>query len=107
MADDREGKIRDHAYRLWQQEGEPHGRDREHWDRAEREFAGEPPLDAEDAAASDPQIDADAGAAATAVGSDDAEVPSGSQAESAPAASPAPAPKPAAKKAAPRRKRTT
>ncbi len=29
-------RIRDRAYFLWEQEGRPHGRDREHWEEARR-----------------------------------------------------------------------
>ena len=29
-----EKRIRDRAYYLWEAEGRPHGRDREHWERA-------------------------------------------------------------------------
>jgi len=36
---DREQQLRDEAYRIWQSEGEPHGRDKEHWDEAERTLA--------------------------------------------------------------------
>lgn len=38
MSDDRSGSIRDRAYEIWQAEGEPHGRDQEHWTQAEREL---------------------------------------------------------------------
>lgn len=37
MADEREEQIRDRAYRIWQEEGEPEGREQEHWARAEQE----------------------------------------------------------------------
>ncbi|WP_433910624.1 DUF2934 domain-containing protein [Sphingomonas yabuuchiae] len=37
--DDRETQLRQRAYGIWQSEGEPHGRDRDHWERAERELA--------------------------------------------------------------------
>lgn len=43
MSDDREGRIRERAYRLWQDEGEPHGKHDTHWQQAESEFAGEQP----------------------------------------------------------------
>jgi hypothetical protein len=43
MSDDREGRIRERAYRLWQDEGEPHGKHDDHWQRAESEVAGEQP----------------------------------------------------------------
>lgn len=32
--------IAKHAYRLWEREGHPHGRDQEHWYQAEREVLG-------------------------------------------------------------------
>ena len=37
MSDDGEHKVRERAYRIWQQEGEPHGKDVEHWHRARSE----------------------------------------------------------------------
>lgn len=40
MADDREHQVRQRAYRIWQDEGEPSGRDQEHWSRAEAELDG-------------------------------------------------------------------
>jgi len=36
-ATDREGKIRERAYRIWQDEGSPDGREYDHWHQAERE----------------------------------------------------------------------
>jgi uncharacterized protein YjbJ (UPF0337 family) len=39
--DDREGRIRERAYRIWEEEGAPDGRDYEHWRQAEREIDGE------------------------------------------------------------------
>ncbi len=30
----REARIRERAYHMWEQEGRPHGRDREYWERA-------------------------------------------------------------------------
>ena len=36
-ADDRQRRVRDRAYEIWEQEGRPAGREREHWERAERE----------------------------------------------------------------------
>ncbi len=36
-AGDRERRIQDRAYEIWEQEGRPSGREREHWERAERE----------------------------------------------------------------------
>ena len=35
---DREGLIRERAYRIWEEEGAPHGRADEHWRQAEREI---------------------------------------------------------------------
>lgn len=40
-----EDRIRDRAYALWEAEGHPDGRDREHWARAERELTEEMELD--------------------------------------------------------------
>ena len=34
-------RIRDRAYAIWEREGRPHGRDRDHWAEAEREIANE------------------------------------------------------------------
>ncbi|GAA3269283.1 DUF2934 domain-containing protein [Sphingomonas yabuuchiae] len=36
--EDREEQLRQRAYGIWQSEGEPHGRDRDHWEQAEREL---------------------------------------------------------------------
>ena len=36
--DDRESRVRQHAYRLWEQDGRPTGMEAEHWARAEREL---------------------------------------------------------------------
>ena len=35
---DRESRVRDRAYWIWQEEGEPMGREHEHWRRAEYEI---------------------------------------------------------------------
>ncbi len=40
-SDDREGLVRERAYRIWEEEGAPHGRDNEHWRQAERELDGD------------------------------------------------------------------
>jgi len=42
---DREEQLRQRAYGIWQLEGEPHGRDRDHWERAERELIEAAPED--------------------------------------------------------------
>jgi len=41
MRSDREERIKQRAYALWQSEGHRHGRHEDHWHRAEREIAGE------------------------------------------------------------------
>jgi hypothetical protein len=41
MRSDREERIRQRAYAIWQSEGHGHGREEEHWHRAEREIAAE------------------------------------------------------------------
>jgi hypothetical protein len=42
MSDDRRQQISEKAYRLWEKEGQPEGRDFEHWVEAEREVDGVP-----------------------------------------------------------------
>lgn len=37
---EREDAIRRQAYALWQEQGQPEGKDREHWLQAEREHGG-------------------------------------------------------------------
>ena len=34
MMADTEQRIRERAHRIWEEEGRPHGREQEHWDRA-------------------------------------------------------------------------
>ena len=41
MRSDREERIRQRAYAIWQSEGHAHGREEEHWHRAEREISAE------------------------------------------------------------------
>ena len=41
MLNDRETLIRDRAHAIWQEEGKPEGRDREHWERAAAEVDAE------------------------------------------------------------------
>jgi|KBSMisStaDraftv2_1062788.scaffolds.fasta_scaffold2922767_1 hypothetical protein len=36
-----ERKVRERAYAIWEQEGRPHGKDREHWERAHRAVTAE------------------------------------------------------------------
>ena len=38
---DREQRIRERAHQIWEKEGQPEGRERDHWERAEREIDGE------------------------------------------------------------------
>jgi hypothetical protein len=49
MADDK--TIKERAYHIWEMEGRPHGRDREHWDRATREIQTETKTKTESAGA--------------------------------------------------------
>lgn len=39
--DDDEHRIRERAYRIWEEEGRPEGREHEHWHRARERVAGE------------------------------------------------------------------
>jgi len=39
MMDDREQWLQQRAYAIWEAEGRPGGRDRDHWEQAERELA--------------------------------------------------------------------
>jgi hypothetical protein len=41
MSEDREERIRARAHLIWEQEGRPQGRDKEHWDRAAKEIDAE------------------------------------------------------------------
>jgi len=41
MRSDREERIRQRAYAIWQSEGHGHGRHEDHWHRAEQEIAAE------------------------------------------------------------------
>jgi hypothetical protein len=43
MSDEREQQIRERAYAVWEEEGCPDGRDREHWLQAEAEIVAEDP----------------------------------------------------------------
>lgn len=48
--DDIEERVRARAYEIWEEEGRPHGRDNEHWQRAAHEVRGQStePLDTSD-----------------------------------------------------------
>jgi hypothetical protein len=39
MNSERKTRVEQHAYRIWEKEGRPHGRDKEHWRQAERDLA--------------------------------------------------------------------
>lgn len=38
MTDDLDRRIRERAYEIWENEGQPEGRSHEHWEQARREF---------------------------------------------------------------------
>jgi hypothetical protein len=40
MSSERKTSVEQRAYKIWEEEGRPHGRDQEHWHRAERDLAG-------------------------------------------------------------------
>ena len=40
MSDERRQQISEKAYRLWEMEGQPQGRELEHWVQAETELGG-------------------------------------------------------------------
>ena len=39
--DNKEGRLRDRAYQLWEQEGRPEGRHEDHWRQASDEFSSQ------------------------------------------------------------------
>ena len=41
MHEDRDQLIRERAYRIWERDGRPHGRDAEHWQQAAGEIEAE------------------------------------------------------------------
>ena len=41
MHEDRDQLIRERAYRIWERDGRPHGRDAEHWQQAASEIEAE------------------------------------------------------------------
>ena len=51
MESDREKRVRERAYQIWQRHGEPHGRADEHWAQAEAEIELEHEIAADHAAA--------------------------------------------------------
>ena len=40
-ARDKEQRVRERAYRIWEEEGRPIGKDKEHWERARKEIEEE------------------------------------------------------------------
>jgi Protein of unknown function (DUF2934) len=47
MDSEKERRVRERAYDIWQREGRPHGRDAEHWQQAAAEVEAESKLPAE------------------------------------------------------------
>lgn len=43
MDNDRDRKVRDQAYRIWEEQGRPEGRHEDHWREAEKAFEGDVP----------------------------------------------------------------
>jgi hypothetical protein len=56
MATPQQDQISTLAYQLWEQEGRPEGRDREHWEQAQRMLDGDRTLDGD----ASPEDDEDA-----------------------------------------------
>ncbi|MFD1330521.1 DUF2934 domain-containing protein [Methylopila musalis] len=42
---DREARIRDLAYSIWEEAGRPQGQEDRHWDEAQRRYAAAPPAE--------------------------------------------------------------
>ncbi|MGF7148080.1 hypothetical protein FHS96_001689 [Sphingomonas zeicaulis] len=63
MSNDRERRVRDRAYALWEREGRPSGRHDEHWFRASREIAAETLSDETVTAAAAPNVATNTGVA--------------------------------------------
>jgi len=40
-ASEKEERVRRRAYRIWEEEGRPNGKDKKHWERARREIEEE------------------------------------------------------------------
>jgi hypothetical protein len=59
---EREAQVRERAYRLWEEEGRPHGRDVEFWERARELVAAQrqPALAASKTVAPDPEAEVEA-----------------------------------------------
>jgi hypothetical protein len=68
MASGRDDEIRKRAHEIWENEGRPEGREKDHWERAEREVAasaGAKPPAAKKSAGSDAKAAAPKKASAT------------------------------------------
>jgi hypothetical protein len=82
-----ERRIRDRAYAIWEREGRPQGRDREHWEQATREIdaerdpAGQGEIPSDDR----PNVAGGAGAAAPSAGTPPQEALGGSARKVVPA----------------------
>jgi hypothetical protein len=56
MQEDREARIRGRAHAIWEEEGRPVGKEREHWERAAKEIDAESPSPSSGTAADKPDI---------------------------------------------------
>ncbi|MDP9132414.1 MAG: DUF2934 domain-containing protein [Nitrospirota bacterium] len=56
MPDDREARIRERAHAIWEEEGRPVGKEREHWERAAKEVDARSQSSDSDAEADLPDI---------------------------------------------------
>jgi hypothetical protein len=90
MSESEDEWIRKRAYALWEQEGYPTGKDREHWEQAKLEYATQAPTASVKAAAKPKKTATEPKAPKAAA----------AKAEKAPAKAPKAAAKPAAAKAA-------
>jgi hypothetical protein len=102
MSSERKAQIEHHAYKIWEAEGRPHGRDKEHWHRAEHDLAKSEPKAAPSGASSveatpDAAVNAKAKkASAPKAAKPAAAKPAAAKPKTKPAAKPAKAPKPKA-----------
>jgi hypothetical protein len=102
MSSERKTQIEQHAYKIWEAEGRPHGRDKEHWHRAERDLARDEPKASPGASSVEATPDAAAKTKAKKAPAPKAAKPAAAKPAAAkpatakPAAKPAKAPKPKA-----------
>lgn len=52
--DDLQERIRQRAYELWREDGQPEGKENEHWERAQSEIEGDPAEKSENKPATPP-----------------------------------------------------